>query len=702
MKVIKLVFMVGLMNALFACSGSSDSSGDGGLAGSDGSGDLADGGIASDGGAEDGGVNGCVPLHCEADEACVSRSDGCGGWIECGACPEFEGEGLMRHIELPEVQAGRPFAVPIFATLGTDSLVLLDGRDPERSTATPPAISLVDQDLHPAPLDWNDSTGLLSGTVEDPGVYRFRIEVCTVVPYDEGACALQENRRRDLVHLPVVGPGALSPVAPPNYSVHQVRVDLPVKFINDSFGFADLYPDLDPPILDEQPTLMSYPVDEHGAVVPGVHPIIAVAHGNGYYWNWYEDFSWELSRRGFVVIIPQYPFIMGPCTATQYRLAQAEFAWRWLIDEAEDEEHPLHGHLDSSMIVMLGHSWGGAAVQWDMMRTSARMVVVLDPISMVQNVPEWRTCEPNVPPSRLVSIPVLTFNSLGSAFSFTPVEHRGFYNNQAHVHVGLRGATHEDFLDVSDHPVSTDEIRSPQVKDETAEWIWRMSQRYVRDDLRMSQMLFGHSALEGSDRYPLGVHVAARRLSAHDVWVDRFAEYTGGSGNLVGGTRVIEGAEGSVRWPGRAQDHIDSAFDSHRPIYEEYFGSPSFNELHLAAYPGEEVVLREELGSFNGEEFSALAFEVAVYGEVRANEWEAEVFGVNFEITLRDGNGAEVTLPATAANPVESFVGYSPQSYVLQLAGLGINLSNLAEIELRFPPSEGVRNYVIDDVRFVY
>ena len=424
---------------------------------------------------------------------------------------------IQRHIELPQVTAGEPF-----------SITLSSGR------ITPQA-TLIHTPAFAAALRVDPVTGQISGQLRDPGVYRFFVSVCAKAPADPGDCASPEHRRLDLAHLTVRDPSAQAPSPPAQppaqgpWATKLARVDLDVTGVLRDVDLRSL-----PQLAAREPTPerqaetaalgsvspMRLITPERGdQVAPGPLPLVIILHGNGYHWDDYDALGQRLASHGLIVMIPQFVNgFLGACgggPSTQQRVQFGVKALEWAMAESASASSPLRGRVDPSRLILVGHSWGGAAAQWSMPVLGARAFVILDPVSLLNNVLEWSSCNTNLFTAtsgrdhlaadyRATSAPVLTINAGRSGFRRTLAEHRGLYPWAPLIHVSLRDAMHEDLLDEDEArrwlPPETcfDAARLDAVHAEAARWILRLVRRYALGDLTQDARLHGLEALEPS------------------------------------------------------------------------------------------------------------------------------------------------------------------------------------------------------------
>lgn len=114
------------------------------------------------------------------------------------------------------------------------------------------------------------------------------------------------------------------------------------------------------------PTRVIYPSQDGATAAPGAFPLVVLLHGNGYHWDDYDQLGSLLASQGMVVVIPQFVTgFLGACgggSSTQQRFLFGVRAARWALEESAKSGSKLQGRLDPAKLVLVGHSWGGAAL----------------------------------------------------------------------------------------------------------------------------------------------------------------------------------------------------------------------------------------------------------------------------------------------------------------------------------------------------
>lgn len=627
----------------------------------------------------------------------------------------------QRHVELPEVPAGAPF-----------SAELHDGRfSPEGTVIVTPAFA--------NRLTWSTMRRAFEGSVRDPGVYRFVISVCTTVPFDATACALPQHRRLDLAHLTVRGPVSSSPepAARGPFATASSRVDLDVTGVLrpidvgllTTIAASEPDPARRPDFLGlgtVSPTRLIAPM-AGGAVAPGVFPLVVILHGNGYHWDDYDELGALLASHGLVVVVPQFANgFLGGCgggPSTQQRVQFGMRAVSWALAQSATPGAPLAGHLDASKVLVIGHSWGGAAAEWSMPVVGARAFVIFDPISLLNNVLEWRSCTTNlfVPDSgtdhlaadyRDVSTPVLLLDSGRSGFTSTLAEYRGLYRSPPLVHVSVQNAMHEDFLDASEAmrwlPPGTcyDQSRLDVFHEEAARWVMRFVRRYVLDDASEDSRVHGFDAFTAPGL--LSTRVATWRPASDTRVLDSAARFPMGpfssATNLVGGLTTFDAADASVGLTQVARALAPMQSDGGRSMFSQATIDFLESSAGYRHFTGTQLSRAVNLDSSLApplvvDSFRAACVDGIVEGPLMArclpDAGEDPLDPVSLTVTFafEDGGVAQRTISATASY-------FDPQTFCAPMAGLPS--APLTAVRFEVAPGSRSRSVALTDVRLVH
>ncbi len=105
------------------------------------------------------------------------------------------------------------------------------------------------------------------------------------------------------------------------------------------------------------------------AIAPGwrsylrdAFPVVVHLQGGSVRGEFYEDYARELSRHGFVVVVPDHRRVLGPpgtppSPLTDVQLIEHAVAAAEALDG--DEGSALHGVVDTESVALTGHSFGG-------------------------------------------------------------------------------------------------------------------------------------------------------------------------------------------------------------------------------------------------------------------------------------------------------------------------------------------------------
>lgn len=491
------------------------------------------------------------------------------------------------------------------------------------------------------------------------------------------------------------------------FATEAFEVELDVRRVNAALGLREVVDGERVPAPDVARTWIALPaVGEPGgeggpvgATADGLLPLIVMAHGNGYRSDWYQSFSARLAAWGAVVVIPQYINGAGACAVTFGRAAYARAAMEWALAAGSDADSPLFGRVDPARIVLAGHSWGGAAAEVEMPDHPARLFVIIDPISPLLNVNEWRNCGAFTAQPRPVSHPLLLLDARASGFRFLGTEYRGLHPFSPRTLVSFGGATHEDVLDVGVH-ISTDPVRSPLLQQGAATWMMRAMARVLDDDLRFERLLRGF----GADRVdpPGGPDwtVLSRRPSLGVRVITDAADSPGAplvERNRLGGARAARAESVAL---GRSFPIVALLGPDPDPLLfgaiGELLADRGFAEIHLGQAAGAPIEWTEALGT------AEAPLDVRPYA-LLAVELAADVDGpLEGAITLEDAAGARVSRPLSAGLAADRFDRQVAVGVFLPLAAFdGLDRGAITTVTLRLEGAPHERVVALDDLRLI-
>lgn len=644
----------------------------------------------------------------------------------------------QRHVELAEVVAGAPFTVEVH-----------DGE------IAPEGVKWGGSPLAKA-LAWDPARRALSGRIRDPGVYRFPLSVCRVTPFDAAACERPENRRLDLAHLTVRPPRPLGAAPDPGprgpHRAILTRVDVDVSGVLAAAQIGQL-----PSLADSEPTperqailrglgsvspaRLIYPGQSGGeAAAPGKFPLVVILHGNGYHWDDYDQLGSQLASHGMVVIVPQYVNgFLGACGAgSEQRVLFGQRAMNHALALSKTAGALLEGRLDPAQVVLVGHSWGGAAAEWAMPVFGARQFVIFDPIGLLNNVGEWKNCNVDMvtgttvrdhlrPSFRDVSAPVLLFDSGRSGFVATLGEYRGLFPHSPVVHVSTQGTLHEDFLDAEEAQrwlsagTCFDAARLAAHKDAVTSWMTRVVRRYAGDDLAFDPLVHGPAALRlGEGVFPGQVFVATHRPSASARPLDMGASFAFGSphtsprANLAGGTTVAVGDGAGIALSPAAEALVSRQPDGGLNVFGQATldflrsdAQPAFRKVVVSQSSGP-AVLREDFPTpLDASEHDALAVEIVVAhattGLCHKGEPDDSPLPLGAVVRLVSADGRQVGISGSALTGADRVYHQVPLTLMASLASVAarVDLRAIRTVEVEVPPGPSPRVVAFDDLRLL-
>jgi dienelactone hydrolase len=644
----------------------------------------------------------------------------------------------QHHIELAQVAQGVPFSLDIH-----DGEVAKEG------------ISLVAGTPFAKALSWDPAAGKLGGTIRDPGVYRFPVSVCKVFPYDPAACQDPKNLRLDLAHLTVrptqPAAAAADPAPQGQYKavLDKALVDITGIFsqnqsaqIPDEASFEKT-PEHAAAVasiaMGTTPTRVIYPSSDGVIAASGSFPLVVLLHGNGYHWDDYDQLGSLLASQGMVVVIPQFVTgFLGACggASTEQRVQFGVRAASWVLDQSAKAGSFLEGRVDPARLVLVGHSWGGAAAEWGIPLVGARAAVIFDPISLLDNISEWTGCTKDVlggnatknhlrPALRDVSLPVLLLDSGASPFTRTLTEYRGLYPSSPVMHVSTQGTLHEDFLDPAeahrwiDVGTCYDDARLAAHKAAVSVWITRLVGRYVNDDPSFDALVHGPGSLRMTPGvFPSGVFVSSFRPVADGRLLDRGAAFPFGSShdaprpNLAGGTTVLDGGTATIDLTPSASAALaalpDGVFKQSEIDYLTSDEHPGYRKLSVQQ-DGAVVTLRESFSSpLDASGFRVLAADLAigqplVWYNCSKSLPDTAAEPLNAVIRLTSADGKIAALSGAAISGTNTTYNDLPASLMADLSSLAgqLDLSKIVLIEIVVPAGSQPRQVAFDDLRLI-
>ncbi len=106
---------------------------------------------------------------------------------------------------------------------------------------------------------------------------------------------------------------------------------------------------------DEVPLTFYVPVDDQGGPIGGQVPVVVFSHGGLVAPHRYHWIAEHLATRGYAVVFPTYPSLLGILTPGN-SITGLDAFW----DEVEDDDSPLDGYADrGAPVAVAGHSLGG-------------------------------------------------------------------------------------------------------------------------------------------------------------------------------------------------------------------------------------------------------------------------------------------------------------------------------------------------------
>jgi hypothetical protein len=91
----------------------------------------------------------------------------------------------------------------------------------------------------------------------------------------------------------------------------------------------------------------------------GKLPLVAISHGNGHNYKWYDHIGEHLASYGYIVMSHQNNTVPGIETASITTLRNTDYI---ILNQSTIAGGVLDGHLDSHTIIWIGHSRGGEGV----------------------------------------------------------------------------------------------------------------------------------------------------------------------------------------------------------------------------------------------------------------------------------------------------------------------------------------------------
>ncbi|MCU0655914.1 MAG: alpha/beta fold hydrolase [Polyangiaceae bacterium] len=488
------------------------------------------------------------------------------------------------------------------------------------------------------------------------------------------------------------------------------------------------------------PTRVIYPSQDGATAAPGAFPLVVLLHGNGYHWDDYDQLGSLLASQGMVVVIPQFVTgFLGACgggSSTQQRFLFGVRAARWALEESAKSGSKLQGRLDPAKLVLVGHSWGGAAAEWGLPEIGARAAVIFDPVSLLNNIQEWTTCKNNIvsgstTPDHLrrtwrdLSTPTLLLDAGASPFIATLTGYRGLYPSAPLVHAALQGTLHEDFLDPEkaidwiDTGTCFDADRIAAHKRAVAVWMSRFLRRYAEDDLSLDPLVHGPEALRlPPGVFSSGVFVSTYRPAADTLVLDRGAAFPYGSShntprpNLAGGESVVEGGTATIRLtPSRIaalEAMPDNVFKQGDIAYLTSDDHAAYRKISVQQ-EASPVTLRESFSTpLDASNFRLLALDMAL-GQTFSwyncsqslPDLDATPLDAVLRLTSSDGKSAE--LGGAALSGASTSYNTTPFSLMAPLQSLAgkVDLSRITSIEVTLPAGPQPRAVTFDDLRLI-
>ncbi|NUT45156.1 MAG: alpha/beta hydrolase [Thermoactinospora sp.] len=126
---------------------------------------------------------------------------------------------------------------------------------------------------------------------------------------------------------------------------------------------------LAPPAQADTPTWVSSHETQVGADPATVHvppgraalPVALLLQGGNVPKESYGRFARTVAGFGFAVVVPDHRRAVGPVTGLFSESQQLQATVQWAAEENTRAGSPLAGRLDAGRLVLLGHSFGGAA-----------------------------------------------------------------------------------------------------------------------------------------------------------------------------------------------------------------------------------------------------------------------------------------------------------------------------------------------------
>jgi chitodextrinase len=572
------------------------------------------------------------------------------------------------HRELPDAIANKRYTRQIVIThTNADTFVLLAGQ------------------TLPTGLSLDATTGFVSGVPTVAGAYKFGVQI--------GGLTY-------MVHLMVM-PASGETLTPAyydekgSYAVNQESIVI-------NFATNEL--------IDGKETsinaLISYPANAGNLnqLASGKFPVISLMHGSGYQGIHYTQMLKILSSHGFIVIAP-----------TTLTWGHSYSIWRnWQIIQRRGYESILNmdldsaskyfGHANRDAIGLIGHSWGGATTELNIFNSPARAFVLIDDISLYENVSDWNkffNCfsQPDPFPAK----PIMILKGGPSNYNSSLVEFEGAFTGPRYL-ATFNSAQHENFLNfdfggwadanilVEDYQLSRFTNRN------TAHHLASFFKRYLLDDVGAGANLYSSFALtQANDISPFGGSMVAVRPDwAGQLMIDDFSNGTLLTNNLgLAVTSTLTTSNGKPMM----FENINKVNSSYNFPANDLVARAQFRHLHIDQVGGSASgVFTETLGTtaipLDASFYSHIAFEISQKKLTLSST-------LPLSVQLLDANGAFAEIPISNSVPAGGFQSILPHSILLPLNSFsGVNISKL--ISMKFvmaTPSQNL-SIEIDNIRF--
>jgi hypothetical protein len=107
------------------------------------------------------------------------------------------------------------------------------------------------------------------------------------------------------------------------------------------------------------PTDIYYPSDQDSTIGNEIFPFVLLLQGANVDKSFYRGFASTVASYGFIVVVPNHKSISGSGLFAEERELNDVLAF--MISENSTPSSPIYGKVDTDTMLLLGHSYGGAA-----------------------------------------------------------------------------------------------------------------------------------------------------------------------------------------------------------------------------------------------------------------------------------------------------------------------------------------------------